>query len=227
MVPMNNFFQGSMVWKGDVMRQLRSRRFLISLISVLIFLTGLSPAWTSAWGDTVLVTYRYDRAGRLIQADCNTGTYCRYLYDQAGNLTEHEVTGPVVRRLEVNYTAGGMGSYITLRGNGFPANGYVRLSVNQVTLSPLLQADAAGAFEAVLHFNGSDPGLYVVEALAVPDPNLTGRVRAADQGVWPAVAIFIKAGTPVRAQETQATLVSIPAGLAQQPWSIYLPLVSR
>ena len=163
----------------------------------------------------------------MIQADYGTSVYFRYLYDQAGNLTDHEVTGPVIRNLGVNYNSGGVGSYITLHGSGFPAGGYVRLSVNQVPLSPPVQCNASGEFEVVFFFNGSDPGLYVVEALAVSDPNLSRTALRDSQGVWPSVTIFISSGEVVRPQESQAVLISIPAGLAQEPWSLFLPLISR
>ena len=178
--------------------------------------------------NTVLVTYKYDRAGRLIQADYGTSAYFRYLYDQAGNLTDHEVTGPVIRNLEVNYNSGGVGSYMTLHGGGFPANGYVRLSVNQVPLSPLVQCNASGEFAAVLFFNGSDPGIYIVEALSAPDPN-TFEVGPRGQSRRLAVGRYFYQlrREVVRPQESQAVLFSIPAGLAQEPWSVFLPLIYR
>ena len=133
----------------------------------------------------------------------------------------------MIRNLGVNYNSGGVGSYMTLQGGGFPANGYIRLSINQVPLSPLVQCDASGAFTAVLYFNGSDPGLYVVEALAVSDPNLSRTALRDSQGVWPSVTIFISSGEVVRPQESQAVLISIPAGLAQEPWPLFLPLIFR
>ena len=200
---------------------------LLRAVMPVTVLLILLISWTAAQGYTVLVTYKYDRAGRLIQADYGTSVYFRYLYDQAGNLTDHEVTGPVIRNLGVNYNSGGVGSYITLHGSGFPANGYVRLSVNQVPLSPLVQCNASGEFEAVLFFNGSDLGFYVVEALAVSDPNLSRTALRDSQGVWPSVTIFISSGGEVRPQESQAALISIPAGLAQEPWPLFLPLIFR
>jgi hypothetical protein len=163
----------------------------------------------------------------LIQADYGNSMYFRYLYDQAGNLTDQEVTGPVIRNLRVNYSSGGVGSYMTLNGGGFPANGYVRLSVNQVPLSPLVQGNASGEFEVVLFFNGSDPGIYMVEAMSASDPNTLGSALGESSGVWPSVSIFISYGGIVRPQESQAGLISIPAGLAQEPWSLFLPFISR
>ena len=133
---------------------------LRTILPVIVLLLLLIP-WTAARGDTVQRTYTYDRAGRLIQVEYGNSVYFRYLYDRAGNLTDHEVTGPVLRNLTVNYSSGGVGSYFTVHGSGFPANGFVRLSVNQIPLSPLVQCNALGEFEAVLFFDGSDPGLYI------------------------------------------------------------------
>ena len=206
---------------------MRLLRLLSAGLPMAVLLLVLSIPWNAAQGDTVLVTYKYDRAGRLIQADYGNSSYFRYLYDQAGNLTDQEVTGPVIRNLGVNYSSGGVDSYMTLNGGGFPANGYVRLSVNQVPLSPLVQCNASGKFEAVLFFNGSDPGIYIVEALSASDPNTLGWVSGESSGVWPSVSIFISYGGIVRLQESQAGLISIPAGLAQEPWSLFLPLISR
>jgi YD repeat-containing protein len=206
---------------------MRLLRLLSTGLPVAVLLVVLSIPWNAAQGDTVLVTYKYDRAGRLIQADYGTSAYFRYLYDQAGNLTDQEATGPVVRNLEVNYNSGGVGSYITLHGGGFQANGYVRLSVNQVPLSPLVQCNASGEFEAVLFFNGSDPGIYIVEAMSASDPNTLGSALGESSGVWPSVGIFISYGGIVRPQDSQAGLISIPAGLAQEPWSVFLPLIYR
>jgi YD repeat-containing protein len=214
-------------WIKENFMNMRLLRLLSAGLPVAVLLGVLAISWTVAQGDTVLVTYKYDRAGRLIQADYGTSVYFRYLYDQAGNLTDHEVTGPVIRNLRVNYNSGGVGSYITLHGSGFPAGGYVRLSVNQVPLSPPVQCNASGEFEAVFFFNGSDPGLYIVEALAVSDPNLSRTALRDSQGVWPSVTIFISSGGDVRPQESQASLISIPAGLAQEPWPLFLPLISR
>ena len=116
---------------------------LRAILPVTVLLLLLIP-WNAAQGDTVQRTYTYDRAGRLIQADYGNNIYFRYLYDRAGNLTDHEVTGPVLRNLTVNYTSGGVGSYFTVHGSGFPANSFVRLSVNQIPLSPLVQCNASG-----------------------------------------------------------------------------------
>ena len=202
-------------------------RLLSTRLPMAVLLVVLSIPWNAAQGDPVLVTYKYDRAGRLIQADYGNSSYFRYLYDQAGNLTDQEVTGPVIRNLGVNYSSGGVDSYMTLNGGGFPANGYVRLSVNQVPLSTLVQGNASGEFEVVLFFNGSDPGIYIVEALSASEPNTLGWVSGESSGVWPSVSIFISYGGIVRLQESQAGLISIPAGLAQEPRSLFLPLISR
>jgi len=217
----------SLFWIKEHFMNMRPLRLFSAVLPVAVLLVVLSMSWTAAQGDTVLVTYKYDRAGRLIQADYGTNAYFRYLYDQTGNLTDHEVTGPVIRNLGVNYNSGGIGSFITLQGSGFPAGSFVRLSVNQVPLSPPVQCNASGEFEAVLFFNGSDPGLYMVEALAVSDPNLSRTALGDSQGVWPSVTIFISSGEVVRSQESQAAFIAIPAGLAQEPWSLFLPFISR
>jgi YD repeat-containing protein len=201
--------------------------FLRGMLPIMGLIIVLLLPWTVAQGDTVQRSYTYDRAGRLIQADYGSGVSARYLYDRAGNLTDSEVTGPVLRHLTVNYGSGGVGSYITVNGSGFPANNFVRLSVNQIPLSPLVQCNALGEFEAVLFFDGSDPGLYVVEAMLVPDPNNPGLVIGASPGVWPAVSIIITSGGIVRPRESQAVLISVPVGSAQEPRFIFLPLIFK
>ena len=111
------------------------------------------------------------------------------------------------------------------RGTGFPANGYVRLSANPVPLSPLAQCAAAEASETVLFFDGSDPGLTIMEAIAVPDPNLSASGLEASQGVWPPGNILIGVGGVVRTRERQAPLISIPPGLGQKSRTVpsYFP----
>jgi hypothetical protein len=199
---------------------------LRAILVATILLLLLIP-WTVAQGDTVQITYTYDRAGRLIQADYGNSIFFRYLYDRAGNLTDHEVSGPVIRNLAVNYSSGGAGSYFTVHGSGFPANGFVRLSVNQIPLSPLVQCNALGQFEAVLFFDGSDPGLYIIEAMLVPDPNNPGLVIGASPGIWPAISIIITSGGIARPQESQAVLIAIPPGSSLEPWRLFLPVIFK
>ena len=43
-------------------------------------------------GASVDVTYTYDGAGRLTQAEYSTGVIIKYTYDKAGNLLSREVT---------------------------------------------------------------------------------------------------------------------------------------
>ena len=196
------------------------------MLPATVLLLLLIP-WNAAQGDPVQRTYTYDRAGRLIQADYGNSIYFRYLYDRAGNLTDHEVTGPVLRNLAVNYTSGGVGSYFTVHGSGFPANSFVRLSVNQIPLSPLVQCNSLGEFEAVLFFDGSDPGLYIIEAMMAHDPNNPGLVIGASPGIWPAISIIITSGGIVRPQESQAALITIPAGSSIEPWRLFLPVIFK
>jgi hypothetical protein len=69
----------------------RFRIALVALVSVLL-LTGtlppLAPAAVVADGPTV--TYTYDEAGRLVDADYG-GVHIIYVYDDAGNLTARRV----------------------------------------------------------------------------------------------------------------------------------------
>jgi len=57
---------------------------------------AFSPAPRFETGDSqseVAITYTYDDAGRLVQADYGAGQDIAYTYDAAGNLLQREVTG--------------------------------------------------------------------------------------------------------------------------------------
>ncbi len=177
--------------------------------------------------DSFSVQYTYDIKGRLLREVNGDGSAIRYLYDRADNLTESEVVVTMAssRTLTADYYNGSQGSYFTVQGSGFSAFSWVRLSINQVPVSPLIQCNASGAFEVVLFFERSDFGYYTVEAMAVPDPASGIRAPEAALAAWPSLTIFLTPGSAQRTRGSQSTLMTIPTGMAAAPVTAYLPLV--
>ena len=62
---------------------------IMVLIGVCLLMLGLAAA-----AEEETVTYTYDEAGRLIQADYGDGRSITYVYDNAGNLLERTVQAP-------------------------------------------------------------------------------------------------------------------------------------
>ena len=105
------------------------------------------------------------RTGNWSRPITATAVSIRYVYDQAGNRINLEVVIGNTRTISVNYGSGGVGSFFTLRGAGFPPNSQVLILVNNFPLPPYVPCDGSGNFLLVLSTVGADYGIYSVSAV--------------------------------------------------------------
>jgi len=127
--------------------------------------------------------------------------------------------------ISINYGTGGVGSFITLRGAGFPPNSQVKIVVNNSPLSPYVLCDGSGNFLLVLSTNDADYGIYNVSAVVA---SRSGRRSLA--ATLDTVSFLITSGAPVRAREAGtegALIIAVPAHIALPPYVILLPLIQK
>ena len=95
---------------------------------------------------TLVISYSYDAAGRLALVQYGSAIRIHYVYDAMGNLTDYEIEAVSNRNMSCTWTSGAAGSFFTITGTGFPANVYLRISINQSPLLPLVLTNGAGNF---------------------------------------------------------------------------------
>lgn len=176
---------------------------------------------------TLVILYSYDAAGRLALVQYGSTIRIHYIYDAMGNLTDYEIEAVSNRNMSCAVTTGSAGSFFTITGTGFPANVYVRISVNQSPLLPLVQTNGEGNFIFVLSTAGIETGFYTITATV-----LTGPYATLDPGMTHAISasftILITPSAPLRARDnTVDPLISVPAGIAVEVFKIHLPLIKK
>ena len=173
----------------------------------------------------VTITYSYDQNGQLVKADYGSSGSIRYVHDQAGNRINLEVVTGNTRTITINYGSGGVGSFFTLRGAGFPPNCQVLILVNDIPLSPNVSCDSSGNFLLVLSTVDADYGIYRVSAVVT-----SGSGQRSLSATLDTVTFMITSGAPVRAREAGtdgAPIIAVPAHIALPPYVILLPLIQR
>jgi YD repeat-containing protein len=149
-----------------------------------LFILGTPFLWPAS------ITYTYDPAGRLIQADYGNGTGISYTYDSAGNLLRMEV-GAIISPpaiTSISQSAGPMNAEITISGHGFTAGGNTTVQFNGVAANILSISDTQ---IVVTVPNGAAAGFITVTNAAG-----TGTTPAAFTVTQPAsqVALNVPAG---------------------------------
>ncbi len=131
--------------------------------------------------------------------------------------TPMPVADTLRQELFLNHNQGQPGSQFTLTGFGFAPGGSVRLNANGTALGDPLPVNAGGSFITVLDSSAADEGYYLITA----EPVLS---LAAAQ-VVSAVTLVINNGAPLQPEEGGgAATLSVPAGIAVDVESVYLPL---
>ena len=124
----------------------------------------------------------------------------------------HDNVGPP--KLAINYRTGAPGSSFTVDGSGYPAGANVTVRVNNRAIAPSgpIQTDGEGNFRFLVSTAGASEGVYAVEASA-GDTSLN---------------VFFRLGAayPVRPQEGEGPVISVPAGIALDRF-IYMPAVGK
>ena len=192
--------------------------FLIAAIGLLAFV------WAApARGMTI--AYSYDQKGQLVKADYGNSGIIRYVYDQAGNRINLEVVIGNTRTISINYGSGGVGSFFTLRGAGFPPNSQVLILVNNFPLPPYVPCDGSGNFLLVLSTDGADYGIYSVSAVVA-----SGSGSRSVSATLDTVSFIITSGASVLAREAGtdgAPVIAVPAHIALPPYVILLPIIQN
>jgi hypothetical protein len=192
---------------------------------VIFFLAAAVFRPSSAWSETMTITYAYDQKGQLVKADYGSSGIVRYVYDQAGNRINREVVIGNTRTISINYGSGGVGSFFTLRGAGFPPNSQILIVVNNLPLLPNVTCDGSGNFLIVLSTDGADYGIYSVSAVVA-----SGSGSRSLSATLDTVSFMIISGAPVRAREAGtegASIIAVPARIALPPYVLLLPLIQK
>ncbi len=127
----------------------------------------------------------------------------------------HDTVGPPpMPALSINYSTGAPGSTFTVDGSDYPAGATVTVRINNREIAPSgpIQTDEEGSFRFLVSTAGASESVYAVEASV-------GET---------ALSVFFRLDTayPVRPQEGDGPVVSVPAGIAlNRP--IYLPAVAQ
>ena len=127
-------------------------------------------------------------------------------------LTPVDVVESAPASLAINYAAGQPGSFFTLTGANFPPASPLSITVNGSVLSTELQTSETGSFIIFLDTAAADAGGYVVTASVNPAAS---------------VSFTLDASAPLRPQEGGGQTLTVPAGIAVQTHSVYLPLIMR
>ncbi|MDX1687380.1 MAG: hypothetical protein R3248_05290 [Candidatus Promineifilaceae bacterium] len=127
----------------------------------------------------------------------------------------HDTVGPPpMPALTINYPTGAPGSTFTVDGSDYPAGATITVRINNREIAPSapIQTDEEGNFRFLLSTAGASEGVYAVEASA-------GETT---------LSVFFRLDTanPVRPQEGDGPVVSVPAGIALDRFS-YLPAVAQ
>ena len=195
----------------------------VALVVVLLAAAVFRPS--SALSATVTITYSYDQNGQLTTVDYGSNGRIVYVYDAAGNMIHTEVVTTLTRSISVNFTSGGVGSFFTIRGAGFTANGQVLILANDIPLSPPVQCDGSGNFVLVLSSAGASAGIYNISAVQIAGSAIQEVAAATSTATF-----LITSGAPVRERETGTSTVpsiALPANSALPPLSLYLPTLLR
>lgn len=110
--------------------------------------------------------------------------------------------------LQVNYTSGASGSYLTLNGSDFDPNSTVSIIINGTVLGTI-QADATGNFTAILSTAGAPSGKYDITTDSPSAPT----------------DFTLNPEAPLHAKEGSGPEFSISPNFSQN--TVYLPLIQR
>lgn len=127
----------------------------------------------------------------------------------------HDTVGPPPPpALTINYQSGAPGSSFTVDGSAYPAGANVTVRVNNRTLAPSspIQTDGEGDFRFLASTTGASEGVYIVEASA--------------GGTTLTVSFHLDNAYPIRPQEGEGPVISVPAGIALDSF-VYMPAVAR
>lgn len=119
---------------------------------------------------------------------------------------------PPAARLDVNTNAGAVNSTFTLIGSGFAPTITLPVLVNGVTLTATIESNVSGGFIAYLTTAGIDPGSYTVTIGT--SPAFTKR-------------FFIEPQLPIQQAEGDGVQIAIPAGIAEELFIRYLPILRQ
>ena len=111
--------------------------------------------------------------------------------------------------LEVNYTSGQPGSFFTFMGSNYPPNYTVTILVNDTVLGDVT-TDGNGDIIFLIDSSGADIGHYFVTT---------------DEPDSSTAEFWLGQNVPLRPQEGDGTVFSLPAGIAYTIW--YLPVTVR
>jgi hypothetical protein len=111
--------------------------------------------------------------------------------------------------LEINYVSGMPGSFFTVTGFNFPQNDEVTILVNNVVLGPVA-TDSIGSLIFLIDSTGADVGHYSV---------------ITDEAASPRVQFQLDMDEPLRPQEGEGVIFTLPAGIAYT--LLLLPIVLR
>ena len=112
--------------------------------------------------------------------------------------------------IQTNHTSGAPGSFFTISGTNFPANGIATIEVNTETIGTT-PTDANGSFSFLLSTSNADEGSYFVTTSVNPSATV-GFVLVLNESTHP--------------QEGSGKVYDVPSGIAFTE-SIFLPAVLR
>lgn len=130
----------------------------------------------------------------------------------AQSTTPIELGNPPATRLDANVTTGNVGSTFTLIGSGFPPTSTLPVVVNGVTLSETVESTFSGGFIIYLTTDNAEVGSY---AITVGD------------SAAPTKLFFVQARNPLRRAEGGDVTITLPAGIGEEIFSGYLPILWR
>jgi hypothetical protein len=119
-----------------------------------------------------------------------------------------------------------LGSFISIRGSGFPAGASVLILINDFAQTPLVVCDGSGNFLLVLDMSLAGEGIYCVTAMVAPasfGESYAPRVASS-------VTFSILPSAPIRTREGgtgSAPTFTIASGLALPLQKTFLPLIIR
>lgn len=135
----------------------------------------------------------------------------RYFGEPVLALDPPSACEPLEATLSINFLTGEPGSFFTVTGSNFPADGPVTVQINGTLIDTTLTTDLLGNLAFILDTSLASEGRYYVTVTV--NPSLT-------------VQFDLDPSEPYRAQSGDAEIIIVPEGIALTE-AIYLPLVLR